>query len=236
MSTKLRSSSYQHFDLVIFDCDGVLVDSERLANEIFRDILNSDYNLSLSLQDMFDNFVGHSGAQCLKILKDRFNREPKSGLHERYEKEINQALKQRVVAVDGIHSVLSGLAAPWCVASSGSHEKMAITLGKTGILEKLQYPLTSASEVKQGKPAPDVFLRAAEKLNITPSRCLIIEDSPPGVRAGIAAGMTVFGYCELQKPQNLIEAGAHHTFNSMSNLLADIKNWPNVSFYLSQRR
>jgi beta-phosphoglucomutase-like phosphatase (HAD superfamily) len=106
----------------------------------------------------------------------------------------------------------------FCVASSGSHEKMQTTLGITGLLSHFENKLFSVTEVANGKPAADVFLYAAKKTGVTPSRCYVVEDTPTGVIAGVAAGMTVFGYCALTPAHRLIEAGAHHTISEMSKL------------------
>ena len=106
----------------------------------------------------------------------------------------------------------------YCVASSGSHEKMQTTLGITGLLPRFQGKIYSVTEVARGKPFPDVFLYAAAKTGAIPSECAVVEDTPTGVAAGVAAGMTVYGYCALTPQHRLQEAGAHYTFDSMSKL------------------
>jgi beta-phosphoglucomutase-like phosphatase (HAD superfamily) len=204
-----------NFELVIFDCDGVLVDSERLANQVFAQILNEELGLSLTLNDMFDTFVGHSSSQCMKIIESMLGKKPPRGLEERYEHEINLALRSSVEKVAGID-----------VASSGSHEKMRTTLAATNLLDHFEGRLHSTSDVKRGKPSPDVYLHAANQMGITaPSKCLVIEDNPLGVQGGVSAGMTVFGYTELMSKTRLIEAGAHHTFDNMANLSKEINEF-----------
>ena len=125
------------FDLVIFDCDGVLVDSERLANEVFARILKKECGLSLTLQDMFERFVGHSSKQCMEIIEQLTGQPVPDNLELRYQTEINQALEQSVEAVAGVEQILQQLTIPYCVASSGSYKKMGITLGRTGLLKSL---------------------------------------------------------------------------------------------------
>ncbi len=211
------------FDLIIFDCDGVLVDSERIANAVFAKVLEEECGLQFSLEQMFDRFVGHSQAQCLQIVEDLTGKPPPSGLADRYKREINLALKNKVEAVAGIESVLQDIDLPYCVASSGSHDKMKTTLGKSGLAKYFNANIFSSSEVAQGKPHPDIYLYAAESMGVAvPARCLVIEDSPVGVRGAIAAGLTVFGYAELMKADKLLDAGAQLTFDRMRNLFSEI--------------
>lgn len=211
------------FELIIFDCDGVLVDSEKIANQVFADILNEECGFSLSLEDMFQIFVGHSSGQCMDIITEMLGETPPPHLEQRYKKEINQALRSSVTAVVGIEKALDDLLTPFCVASSGSHEKMQTTLGKTSLLNYFEGKRYSTTEVARGKPYPDVYLHAANKMGgYDPSKCLVIEDSPLGVKGGKAAGMTVFGYTELMDKKKLIKAGANHTFDDMANLANEI--------------
>ena len=207
------------FELIIFDCDGVLVDSERIANEVFARVLNEECGLSFSLEDMFERFVGHSSAQCMAIIEEILGAAPPHHLEQRYKDEINYALSTSVTPVRDIEKAIRSLAVPICVASSGTHEKMRTTLGKTNLLHYFEGKLHSTTEVARGKPFPDVYLYAAKKMGARdPSSCLVIEDSPIGVAGGVAAGMTVFGYCELMDETRLFNAGAHRTFRHMGDL------------------
>ena len=123
----------------------------------------------------------------------------------------------------GIELVLDALDAarvPFCVASSGDHEKMNTTLGITGLLPRFAGRIFSVTQVARGKPAPDVYLFAARQLGAEPAACVVVEDTPPGVQAGVAAGMTVFGFCAHTPEQKLTAAGAHRTFGDMQRLVA----------------
>jgi HAD superfamily hydrolase (TIGR01509 family) len=207
------------FDLIIFDCDGVLVDSERVANEVFARVLDEVCGLQFTLDDMFDTFVGHSRAQCLQKIEAMIGEPPPPELDLRYQHDIDNALKQTVQAIDGIETVLQTLSKPYCVASSGSHDKMKMTLGKTNLMQYVEGNIFSTSDVKRGKPHPDIYLHAARTMGFDdPSRCAVIEDSPIGVTGAVAAGMRVFGFAELMPAQRLHEAGAHHVFNRMQDL------------------
>lgn len=207
------------FDLVIFDCDGVLVNSELVANEVFARVLLEVCGLEFSLEDMFNSFVGHSRVQCLEKVEGMLGFPPPPELDRRYDHDINQALCDSVTAIEGIEAVLQSLTVPYCVASSGSHEKMQLTLGKTGLIDYFAGNIFSTSEVPNGKPCPDIYLHAASRMGaVAPARCLVIEDSPLGVTGGVAAGMTVFGFAELMPADKLHASGAHCVFETMSDL------------------
>jgi len=211
------------FDLIIFDCDGVLVDSERIANRVFARVLEEECGLNLSLEQMFDHFVGHSQVQCLAIIEEMTGAPPPTGLGERYRNEINRELAESVVAVNGIEAVLEAIDTPYCVASGGSHEKMQTTLGKTGLVKYFDGNLFSVSEVARAKPFPDIYLHAARSMGVDIlEKCLVIEDSPVGVSGAVAAQMTVFGFSELMKAEKLLAAGAHITFDKMHELPSEI--------------
>ena len=209
--------SKDRFGLVIFDCDGVLVDSEPITNRVFAKMLN-ELGIAISLEDIFERFVGRSMPQCLEILAKLLGRPVPQHFVEEYQTRSATALKSELKAVPDIEMVLAALRVPYCVASSGTHEKMHTTLGVTGLLAQFRGKMYSVTEVAQSKPFPDVFLHAARQHGVMPADCAVIEDTPTGVRAGVAAGMTVFGYCALTPKQRLIEAGAHHTFERMRDL------------------
>jgi len=216
----------QSFELIIFDCDGVLVDSERIANRVFARVLEEECGLILSLEQMFEYFVGHSQAQCLAIIEEMTGVPPPPDLGERYRHEINRELAESVVAVNGIEAVLESIDTPYCVASGGSHEKMQTTLGKTGLAKYFDGNLFSVSEVARAKPFPDIYLHAARSMGVdNPEKCLVIEDSPVGVSGAVEAQMTVFGYSELMKADKLLAAGAHITFDKMYELSGEIRRY-----------
>ncbi len=215
------------FELIIFDCDGVLVDSERLANQVFARALDEVCGLQFSLEDMFDVFVGHSREQCLQKIEAMIGYPPPPELDRRYQQDIDNALKPSVESVVGIENVLAQLSIPCCVASSGSHDKMRVTLGKTGLLDFFDGNIFSTSEVENGKPHPDIYLHAAVEMgDIDPARCLVVEDSPIGVTGAVAAGMCVFGFAGLMPAHKLHSSGAHRVFERMSDLPGFIADYP----------
>ncbi len=207
----------KRFALVIFDCDGVLVDSEPITNRIFTGMLN-ELGLAVTLEEVFEKFVGKSLAQCREMIAGMLGREVPEDFVRQYHVRTAAALQSELKAVPGIEAVLESIQLPYCVASNGSHDKMQTTLGITGLLPKFQGKLFSVSEVARGKPFPDVFLHAAAKSGVAPAVCAVIEDTPTGVTAGVAAGMTVYGYCAHTPARRLIDAGAHYTFDRMNDL------------------
>ena len=214
------------FELIIFDCDGVLVDSERITAKVFSKILEEECGLFLDLPYLLETFMSRSSKECLEIIEELMGSKPPPDLEARYQTEISMALQESVCAVKGIAQALEEITIPYCVASGGTYEKMRTTLGKTNLLEKFEGKLYSTADVPRGKPFPDIFLHAAENMGkYKPGKCLIIEDSPLGVQGGIAAGMVVFGFAEFMRPEALIQAGAHHIFQDMSKLHDEIAKY-----------
>jgi HAD superfamily hydrolase (TIGR01509 family) len=205
------------FELVIFDCDGVLVDSEPISNRILTLMINA-LGLALSVDEVMERFIGRSMQHCLESIAQMLGGSAPAGFAADYHERTAAAFKDELTAIPGISAVLDGLAIPCCVASSGSHAKMRTTLGLVGLLPRFEGRLFSVTEVAHGKPAPDVFLHAARRHDAQPAACLVIEDAPAGVAAGLAAGMTVFGFAARTPASRLQEAGAHRVFDDMTQL------------------
>ena len=170
-------------ELVIFDCDGVLVDSELITNRIFASMLN-ELGIPVTLEDMFEQFVGRSMANCLEKIAGLLGRPVSDDFVQQYQVRTTVALQSDLKVVPGIEAVLDQIKMPYCVASSGSHEKMQTTLGITGLLPRFKGKIFSVTEVARGKPFPDVFLYAAAKSGAAASKCAVVEDTPTGVRGG----------------------------------------------------
>jgi len=209
-------------ELVIFDCDGVLVDSERLIVKVEAQICQ-ERGWGLTEEDIIREFVGLSDSAMRARLSELVGEELGPDWDAEYTARYREALDRDLKAVPGVAQAIeeieqAGLAT--CVASSGSHQKMALTLGKTGLLGRFAGRIYSATdpEVAAGKPAPDLFLYAAERMDVPPSRCAVIEDSPYGVAAAIAAGMTPFGFSGSVIPAERLAADGVTIFNSMSDL------------------
>lgn len=202
------------FDLVIFDCDGVLVDSERITNQVFCTMLN-ELGVMVTLDDMFEHFVGLSMPQCVVLIEELHGKPPPDWFVPELRKRAGAALQAQITPIPGVIEVITSLTTPYCVASSGDHEKIRLTLGATGLLKYFESKIFSVVDVERPKPAPDVFLFAANRCGVHPSRCAVIEDTPTGVTAAVAAGMHVFGYSANTPANRLHAAGAHCVFDDM---------------------
>jgi len=205
------------FDLVIFDCDGVVVDSEKISHDVFGAFVRS-LGVHMSEAEMHEHFLGRRLAECVAIVEKLSGKPAPPGALERYTAERDRVLREQVQPVAGIREVLDALTIPYCIASSGGHDKMRVTLGATRLLPYFEGRLFSATEVPNGKPAPDVFLYAARRMGVEPALTVVIEDSVNGVLAGCAAGMTVFGFAGLVPAEKLRTAGAARTFGDMREL------------------
>ena len=197
-------------DGVIFDCDGVLVDSERISNGVWARLL-TEAGLPMTTEQSLGIFLGNSMATCVALATDMLGHALPDDLLDRFHAITTIELERDLVAVNGVFSLLDALDATgvrYAVASNGEHEKMAITLGKTGLASRFDGRRFSSLDVGKPKPAPDLFLYTAAKMGFTPSRTIVVEDSPLGVMGASAAGMSVIGYAELVAAERLRSAGA----------------------------
>jgi phosphoglycolate phosphatase len=195
------------FDLVIFDCDGVLVDSEPVANRVFAAALR-EIGLEIRFEEVCRTFIGLSMTRCVEIVEQRLGRPVPADFVPRVQEMTFEAFRRGLEPVPGVVAALGRIHTPVCVASSGEHEKMRLTLGLTGLLSRFEGRMFSATEVARGKPHPDLFLYAAGRLGARPEHCAVVEDSLPGIEAARAAEMTAFGYAGREDGGELAAAGA----------------------------
>ena len=205
------------WDLVIFDCDGVLVDSERIGVRLDVRALGA-LGWPLSEAEVIDRFVGRSEAFMIAEIESELGRRLPAGWEESFKDLYRDAFEAELEPVDGVVAALDTIAAPTCVASSSSHERLRHTLGLTGLLERFEGRIFSAEEVENGKPAPDLFLHAAASLGADPARCAVVEDSRHGVEAARAAGMQAFAYAGGVTSAERLRGPATTVFESMSEL------------------
>ena len=180
-------------ELAIFDCDGVLVDSERLAVRIDVRVLAA-LGWVLTEQDVIERFLGRSHEYMVAEIEAYLGRPLAADWEDPFQPLYREAFAAELTPVDGVVEALDRITLRTCVASSGSHEKMRYTLGLTGLYDRFAGRIFSASEVPRGKPAPDLFLHAAKRMGVEPAACVVIEDSRFGVEAARAAGMLALGY------------------------------------------
>jgi beta-phosphoglucomutase-like phosphatase (HAD superfamily) len=212
-------------DLIIFDCDGVLVDTEQHANDRMAEIF-SDMGLAMTGTECRAQFQGRTMEDVCAQFADMAGIAADPALPAYIRNEVEIALSSGVQPVPGVNDLLSFLdnrAIPFCVGSSGSISKMHITLGQSGLLDRLGDVLFSAQDIGRGKPHPDVFLHAAKTMGYSCKSAVIIEDSISGVQAGVAAGARVLGYCgdPFTNPGDLETAGAEiiHAMDAVPALL-----------------
>jgi len=212
----------RRFDLIIFDCDGVLVDSERLIVKLEAQICQ-ERGWALTEDDVIREFVGLSDDAMRARLSELVGEELADDWDAEYTDRYRTALAEHVEAVPGVAAAIDAIehaGVATCVASSGSHQKMALTLGRTGLLGRFEGRIFSSTdpEVERGKPAPDLFLHAAARMGIEPHRCAVIEDSPFGLVAALAAGMTPFGFTGSAMPAHRLTLDGATIFDAMADL------------------
>ena len=212
-------SAARPFDLVIFDCDGVLVDSERLSIHLDAELL-AELGWPLSASEIIERFVGRTEAAMKAEIEGHLGRDI-TPEWETFAERYLAAFASNLEPVDGIAEALDAVAAatiPMCVASSGDHAKIRRNLAQTGLLARFEGRIFSAADVLHGKPAPDLFLRAAGVMGAQPARCAVIEDSRHGVAAARAAGMHAFAYAGGVTPAAALEGPATTVFLDMRDL------------------
>lgn len=206
-------------DLVIFDCDGVLVDSERICVKVDA-LIMADLGCPFTEAEIVELFVGSSGEVYTAAVEERLGRPLEKDWQLRYEHLYDEAIAAELTAVDGITEALDALTVPYCVASNGHHDGIRNSLALTSLLGRFEGRVFSASEVAFGKPAPDLFLHAARAMGVDPARCAVVEDSAYGIRAARAAGMRAFGYCGGLTPAARLEGPGTVLFDDMRELPA----------------
>ena len=201
---------------VIFDCDGVLVDTELISNTVLAGLL-TEAGLPTTFDDCMREYRGRSMASVLALAERRLGAPLPGDLTARYFEAIEDAFARELEPVPGVIEALDRIALPACVASSGPHHKMAVTLRATGLWERFEGRIFSATEVAHGKPAPDLFLHAAARMGFDPARTAVVEDSVPGIEAAVAAGMRALAFVRHTDAAALAAAGGE-TFDDMAEL------------------
>ena len=224
---RTRQDKAPNFDLVIFDCDGVLVDSEVISCRVHAEMLTR-HGYPITAEQVHRRFLGRTARDATAEIERELGRP----LPESYDLErrttLLAALADTVEAIPYLHAALDAIDARICVASSAAHDKIFTTLSRTGLYQRFAPHIFSGTQVSHGKPAPDLFLFAARQMAALPRQCVVIEDSVPGVTGARAAGMTVLGFhggshCRPGDGEALRAAGAAATFDDMRLLPAMIE-------------
>jgi HAD superfamily hydrolase (TIGR01509 family) len=204
-------------ELVIFDCDGVLVDSERLAVKVDV-VLLGELGWPLSEAEVIERFVGRSDRDTRAAIETHLGRKLPAGWQKTLTARYHEAFAAELAPVAGIQEALDRITLPTCIASSGTHEHLRYTLSLTGLYERFAGRIFSAQDVARGKPAPDLFLYAAATMSAEPAACVVVEDSRSGVEAARAAGMRVLAFAAGLTPPELLEGPNTGVFADMREL------------------
>ncbi|MFF4797857.1 HAD family hydrolase [Streptomyces sp. NPDC001351] len=207
------------YDLVIFDNDGVLVDSEPISNRLLAAYL-TELGHQTSYEESLRDYMGSAMHRIHDLIEERTGQRLPDDFDDVFHARVFEAFERDLEPVAGALGVVEKLAAdgvPYCVASSGSHERIRVGHRKTGLDRWFdEGRIFSSQDVGRGKPAPDLFLYAAERMGVAPERCVVVEDSPLGVQAAVAAGMDVYGFTAMTPAERLV--GATQLFSELGEL------------------
>jgi len=207
-----------NYKCVIFDCDGVLVDSEPIANQILVDMANN-LGANIDFDFAMKYFKGSHFSDCYKIIKSLVNQPIPDTFEDEYRRRSLESFKKELKPIDGVTDLIEQLKLPFCVASSGLESKMKFNLNLIGLLPYFENKLFSCYTIQKFKPEPDVFLWAAKTMGFKPNECIVIEDSLLGVQAALNGGFDVYGFT-AHDYNNELEGLATKTFDDMDMLLS----------------
>ena len=214
--------------LIVFDCDGVLIDSEVIVAKAYADGLSA-LGYAISCADMIARFTGVPDREMFEIIEAEWGRPVPASFAHTIKPTIEHVYRSELQAIDCIGEALAEITDPVCVASSSAPDKLELGLQLVGLYERFAPNVFSASQVRRGKPAPDLFLFAAATMGYAPAGCLVVEDSVAGVQAARAAGMKVIGFtggghCGPGHAERLREEGAAAVIASMRDLPALVQH------------
>lgn len=205
-----------NYKCIIFDCDGVLVDSETISAKIFMEMAESlgfkmDFNIAV------ERFAGVSMKENLQYIKDNIEGSLPANFEEDFRKRTYRAFKTDLKPIKGIHDLLNKITVPFCVASSGPVEKIKLSLTTTNLIDKFENKIFSCYEIGSWKPEPEIYLYAAKKMGFSPDECVVIEDSEAGIKAAKAGGFKVF-VLDNPKKRSIFETLGASVFANMDEL------------------
>lgn len=205
------------YKCIIFDCDGVLIDSETIAIGTLVDMANN-LGANMNIEESIINLKGKSLNLCMDLISNLINKPLPDNFEAEYRVNTFKAFKEKIQPIKGIKEVVENLRIPFCVASSGPENKIRLNLEITGLLPFFENKIFSCYAIQKWKPEPDIFLWAAKTMGFKPHECLVIEDSVSGVHAAKKGGFDVFGYTEHDY-KNELKAFADKTFDDMFKLV-----------------
>lgn len=211
-----------NYKCIIFDCDGVLVDSEPLSNKVMVEMANA-LGANITIEYAYKYFKGNSMQNCIAQIAKLTNKPVPKSFETEYRALTFQKFKKEIQPVEGVLKLIKNLKLPFCVASSGPENKIKLNLELTGLLPYFEGNIFSCYTIKKWKPKPDIFLWAAKTMGFQPSECIVIEDSPIGVNAAIKGGFDVFGF-NAHDYNNELKPIATKVFSNMMDLPKLLEN------------
>lgn len=192
---------------IIFDCDGVLVDTEKIGNEILLSMA-ADHGFEMKIEDAYSNFNGRNLKDCFLHVENSSGKKLPDNFESEYRERSFEAFKTQVKPMEGVVEFINKLKIPYCVASSGPVEKIRLNLEVSGLLDKFEGKIFSSYQIKSWKPEPEIFLYAAQQMGFEVKDSIVVEDSKAGVKAGISGGFKVFGFANGYNNEDLEQEGA----------------------------
>ena len=211
------------YECIIFDCDGVLVDSEGISNSILVEMANS-VGAKIELKYALENFAGKSLKSVFQHIEELIEKKIPNSFEKEYRERTFKAFKTELKPIKGIHNLLNEISLQYCVASSGPTEKIRLNLTTTKLIEKFENKIFSSYEIGSWKPNPEIFEYAAKKMGFEPNQCAVIEDSIAGIIAARKGGFDVFGFTNKQNQKAFENEGAKVFFDmeKLNELLTEI--------------
>lgn len=205
---------------IIFDCDGVLVDTEKIGNGILLSMA-AEYGFEMKLEDAYRDFNGRNLKECFQHIENAIGKKLPDTFESEYRKKSFEAFKTQVKPMDGVVAFIEKLKIPYCVASSGPEDKIRLNLKVAGLLEKFENKIFSSYQINSWKPDPGIFLHAAKEMGFDVQDCIVIEDSKAGVISGVRGGFKVYGFANGYNNEDLEKEGAilFHSYQELSSLL-----------------
>lgn len=206
-----------NYQAILFDCDGVIVDTETLSSNILQRML-AEQGLHLDEHTLHTQFAGHTNHENLVLAESMLGRALPADFPARFRKEFQTSIKSSLHPIEGVPELLAAINCPIAMATNAQREELELKLELIQ-LSKVFSNRFAVNDVEHGKPAPDLYLKAAAALGVAPQHCIVIEDSLAGIKAGVAAGATVLAYSAVLPAQAQLDAGATATFDSMPELM-----------------
>ncbi|KRD08992.1 haloacid dehalogenase [Flavobacterium sp. Root901] len=205
---------------IIFDCDGVLVDTEKIGNGILLEMA-AEYGFEMELEDAYRNFNGRNLKDCFRHIEEAIDKKLPETFESEYRERSFNAFKTEVKPMEGVFDFIEKLKIPYCVASSGPVEKIRLNLEAAGLLDKFENKIFSSYQINSWKPEPGIFLHAASEMGFDVKDCIVLEDSKAGVKAGRSGGFKVYGFANGFNNHDLEEEGAliFHSYEELSRML-----------------